>query len=285
MKQNFEDLIDNLKKSIADYKYYVDFDKVYKNVDKLKYELNNLNVLIGSVDIENEFRTLISKYPETLKALPILLAVRNSEIAFVDEYEFTIKFDNSESIDTYVKFMKETGLFNLLGDKKIKSVMDYVTGVEVGLDSNARKNRTGKTMENIVENFIKKVPNVEYHSQMKKEAILLKYGIDIDELISNNPDVKNATKIFDFVVKTEDKLFLIETNFYGSGGSKLNETARSYKSITNDLKDVQNVYFVWITDGVGWTTAKRNLEETFEVLEHLYTLTDLENGVLNTVLK
>ncbi len=285
MKQPFNELIENLKTSIADYRYYVDFDKIDKNVEKYKVELNILNSLIGSKDIENEFISIITKYPETIKVLPILLAVRRNEISFMDKKEIVIKFNNTETKDTYTKFMKETGLFELLQEKRIKSLVDYVTGVEVGLDTNARKNRTGKTMENIVANFIEQVPNITYQKEMKKARIMSEYNIDLNSLILDENPEKDADKRFDFVIKTNGKLYLIETNFYSGGGSKLNETARSFKSLANDINKLKNVEFIWITDGVGWKTAKNNLRETYGIMEHIYTLTDLENGVLNQILK
>ncbi len=284
MKQSFDDLINNLKTSIADYKYYVDFDKVIKNVEKLKIELNILNSLIGSGNIETEFTSIITEYPKTLNALPLLLAVRKKEIPFFEEKEITIKFDGTESSNTYCKFMRETGLFDLMKERKIKSLVDYVTGVEVGLDTNARKNRTGTAMENIVESFVKQIPNIEYYREMKKVTIANKFNIDLNSLILHDNPEKDAEKRFDFAVKTKNKLYLIETNFYSGGGSKLNETARSFKSIATDINKLENIEFIWITDGVGWKSAKNNLRETYGIMEHLYTLTDLERGVLNKVL-
>ncbi len=284
MKQEFEELMNGLKKTVADYKYYTDFNKVEKNVKSHIRELNLLNSLIGSDNIEKEFLELINEYPKVIKVLPILLAVRKSQISVIDNKEMTIKFDGSESEDVYCKFMNETGLFDLVKEKKIKSFVDYVIGVEVGLDSNARKNRTGTTMENIVESYIKQVDNITYHKEMKKKEVADKFNINLDLLISGDEkSEKSAEKKFDFVVKTEEKLYLIETNFYSSGGSKLNETSRSFKSLAQDIEKLDNVEFVWITDGVGWKTAKNNLKETYEVMEHLYTLSDLENGILGNL--
>ncbi len=284
MKQKFDDLINNLKKTIADYKYYVDFEKVYKNTQKFKIELNILNSLIGSTDIENEFISLLSEYPKTIKAIPILIAKREQEIPFFDLKDFTIKFNGSESNETYCKFMRESGLFDLMENNKVKCLIDYVTGVEAGMDTNGRKNRTGTTMENIVEGFIKQVKDIKYYKEMKKAKIMTEFDIDLNSLIlSDNPE-KEAEKRFDFVVKTKGTLYLIETNFYSSSGSKLNETARSFKSLAKDIENIENIEFIWITDGVGWETAKNNLRETYGVTKHLYTLTDLENGILEKVL-
>ena len=252
MKQSFDVFMSTLKDTVANYKYYTDFDKVYKNVAKLKIELNILNSLLGSTNIEKEFVNIITEYPKTINAIPLLLAVRKTEIPVIDDKEFKINFKNNyQDANVYVKFMRETGLFDLMENKKIKCLLDYVTGVEVGLDSNARKNRTGTAMENIIENYIRQVPNVKYNKEMKKAEIKSAYGINLDSLILDNNAEKDAEKRFDFVIKTTNHLYLLETNFYSGGGSKLNETARSYKSLANDIKNLVNISFVWVTDGVG----------------------------------
>lgn len=286
MKQRFNDLLVNLKPTIADYKYYVDFNKVYNNVNKYKVELNILNSLIGSKNIEKDFLYIINEYPKTLKVIPLLIAVRRYEVSIFDDKNLVFDFKNQTiEPNLYIKFMNETGLFELLSQNKIKSLIDYVTGVEVGLDSNARKNRTGIAMENIVEGFIKKTKYESYYKEINKSEIKSLFSIDLDEYIKSTETMKIAGKRFDFVIKTKSHIYLIETNFYSGGGSKLNETARSFKSLANDLSVVQGVSFIWITDGIGWRSAKNNLEETYDSMEHLYTLYDLENGVLNKVIK
>ncbi len=286
MKQSFDVFMSTLKDTVANYKYYTDFDKVYKNVAKLKIELNILNSLLGSTNIEKEFVNIITEYPKTINAIPLLLAVRKTEIPVIDDKEFKINFKNNyQDANVYVKFMRETGLFDLMENKKIKCLLDYVTGVEVGLDSNARKNRTGTAMENIIENYIRQVPNVKYNKEMKKAEIKSAYGINLDSLILDNNAEKDAEKRFDFVIKTTNHLYLLETNFYSGGGSKLNETARSYKSLANDIKNLVNISFVWVTDGVGWNSAKSNLKETYDIMEHVYNLSDLEKNVFEYIFK
>lgn len=91
---------------------------------------------------------------------------------------------------------------------------------------------------------------------------------------------RTSSKRFDFVVKTPSKVFGIETNFYSSDGSKLNETARSYKTIALESRGIDGFEFVWITDGKGWHSARKNLKETFLVLPTLYNIRDLEDGIL-----
>ena len=281
MKRNFNEWLSKFKSSISNYNYYVDFDKVYKYAEKYKVELNILNSLIGSKNIEEEFKDIIIKYPETLEVIPLLLAVRSSEIFIKDSTnEYLFKFNKMVySINDYIKFMRETGLFELLQNHIINNLYDYVLGIEVGLDSNARKNRGGQLMEDLVESYIVKAgykKGINYFKQMYLDNIEKKWGLDLSALSGNN----TSTKRFDFVIKTDKQVYVIEANFYASNGSKLNETARSYKMLAEESKLVNGVTFIWITDGVGWFDAKNNLEETFNVLDTLYNIDDLDNGVL-----
>lgn len=284
--RNFDEWLNEFRESIADYKYYVDFNKVFENVKHIKVELNILNSLIGSKNIEAEFESLIAKYPETLKCIPILLAKREDEILISDTnglLKYSFKKANYP-IEQYKLFMRESGLFDLMEKHIINNLTDYVTGVETGLDSNGRKNRGGHLMEKLVESFLQKaglVENVTYFKEMYIHEIQNKWKINLSS-ISNNGETE---KRFDFVVKGKNTIYGIETNFYTSGGSKLNETARSYKTITLETKDLDYFKFVWITDGKGWIEAKRNLKETFDILDNLYNIKDLENGVISNKLK
>lgn len=282
MARNFNEWLSKFKTSISDYKYYVDFEKIYKNVDKVKVELNILNSLIGSKNIEEEFQNILIKYPETLECIPLLLAVRSREIFVKDEInEYLFKFDKMVySIKDYIKFIRESGLFDLLQNHIINNLYDYVLGIEVGLDSNGRKNRGGHLMENLVESYIIKAgykKDVDYFKEIYLKDIEKKWNLDLSEMSGHN----TSTKRFDFVIKTDKQVYVIETNFYSSGGSKLNETARSYKMLAQESKKVDGVTFMWFTDGTGWNSAKKNLEETFNELETMYNINDLENGILN----
>lgn len=281
MSRDFNEWFSSFKSSISNYAYYVDFDKIYKNVDKVKLELNILNSLIGSEKIEDDFQNIIIRYPETLECIPLLLAVRSSEIFIKDEInEYLFNFKKLVySIDDYIRFMRECGLFDLLQNHIINNLYDYVLGIEVGLDSNGRKNRGGHLMENLVEEYIVKAgykKNDTYFKEMYLKDIERKWNLDLSAMSGNNVSAKR----FDFVIKKENMVYVIETNFYTSGGSKLNETARSYKMLAEEAKKVAGVTFIWFTDGTGWNNAKHNLEETFNVLETIYNIEDLENGVL-----
>lgn len=281
IKRDFKTWLSGFRDSISDYGYYVNFEKVYRNVDAIKVELNILNSLIGSKDIENDFEALVKKYPETLKCIPILLAVRSNEIYAIDsDGEFTYNFKKPNlSIEQYKIFMRKTGLFDLIANHIVNNLVDYATGVETGLDSNGRKNRGGHLMENLVEGYIQKAgfeKGKNYFKEMYIHEITEKWGIDLSA-ISNQGKME---KRFDFVIKSENMIYGIETNFYASGGSKLNETARSYKQIAQEAKSIDSFTFVWFTDGKGWNSAKHNLEETFDVLPHVYNIDDLENGII-----
>lgn len=180
--------------------------------------------------------------------------------------------------------MQETGLFELMQEHIINNLVDYVTGVETGLDSNGRKNRGGHLMENVVECYIKKagfVKDKNYFKEMYIHSITEKWGIDLSA-ISNTGKTE---KRFDYVVKTNNQIYVVETNCYTSGGSKLNETARSYKQISQEVDTIDGVTFVWFTDGKGWNSARHNLEETFDIMPHIYNISDLENDIIGKVFK
>lgn len=283
-KRDFHTWLSNFRYSIADFGYYIDFNKVYNNVESIKIELNILNSLIGSKNIETDFENLIKKYPETLKCIPILLAVREYEIFAGENGDVKLYTFNKQinTITDYKLFMKKSGLFDLLSNHIINNLYDYVTGVETGLDSNGRKNRGGHQMEDLVESYIQKAGfkrDVNYFKEMYVSEVSRKWNIDLSA-VSNQGKME---KRWDFVVKTDNCIYLIETNFYGSGGSKLNETARSYKTIATEMKNVKGAKFVWFTDGAGWKSAARNLEETFDILDDIYSINDMQNGIMEMV--
>lgn len=284
--RDFNAWLGEFRSSIADYKYYIDFPKVFANVDALRIELNILNSLIGARNIEADFENIIERYPETLKCIPILLAKREMDIFAMDEegafcYNFVAR---NYPISQYKIFMRNTGLFDLMENHLINNLADYVIGVETGLDSNGRKNRGGHLMENLVESYLIQaglVKDETYFKEMYIHEIEKKWNVDLSS-ISNNG---SAEKRFDFVIKCPNMIYGIETNFYSSSGSKLNETARSYKTITLETKDLDFFKFVWFTDGQGWINARNNLKETFDVLENLYNIKDLEDGVISKLIQ
>lgn len=285
MKRNFKEWFNTFTDSIATYEYYTDFNTVYKNINKIKVELNIMNSLVGSKNIENDFDNLFKRYPEIRKCLPLLIAVREKEIKVIDDGEkLKYNFTNIDDIVLLKRFMRKTGLFDLISNHLVNNLVDYATGVEVGLGSNGRKNRGGHLMEDVLQGFIEKegfVLNQTYFKEMYLKDIENKWNIDLSSL----SNLGKVAKRFDYVVKTKNCIYAFETNFYSSSGSKLNETARSYKMIAEESKHIKGFAFVWVTDGLGWIDARNNLEETFDVMDNLYNIKDLSNGKLKEILK
>lgn len=285
MKRVFAEWLLTFTDSIANYKYYTDFETIYKNSQNYKVELNMMNSLIGSQNIEKDFEKLVHNYPEVLKCIPTLLAVRQSEIIVLDDdgnkFEYNFKNMNYDT-KQYKIFMRETGLFNLLEKHLVNNLYDYVLGVECGLNSNARKNRGGQLMEDLVERFIQKAgfkKDETYFKEMYLQDIEKRWKLDMSFISNQN----QATKRFDFVIKTDKCIYGIETNFYASGGSKLNETARSYKMIAEEADKVVGFEFIWFTDGMGWYLARNNLRETFDNMEHIYNIADMKAGIMKEI--
>lgn len=287
MKKNrdFNEWLTTMTDTIADWTYYTDFPKIYDNVEKIKIPLNIMNSLIGSKNIRQDFLDLYQSYPEILKVVPILIAKRLKETIIVKDPIKDFYFDFRKpnySIEEYAMFLEKSGIFDLLETHIVSNLLDYVTGVEAGMDTHARKNRTGHAMENIVQNYLEAAGYVLGETLFKEiyqDEIEERFSVDLSAITNEG----NTDKRFDFVIKSDSTIYLIETNFYVGGGSKLNETARSYKMIAQETNTIQNVEFMWFTDGQGWFKAKKNLRETFDVLPHLYNTNDLKNDILKTL--
>ncbi len=289
----FDYLINNLKPSNRLWSYFVNWEKVFSTIRKYEREFNLLNVLIGKEDFDNEFKTLLKEYPKVIEAIPFL-AVRSEKseshnIIILEDYKknvfsyknFCFKKENNsdKEINDYLIFMEKTGLKSLLLNKKIKNVVDYMLGVEAGLNSNARKNRGGLVMEEITEFLLKdfcKKNNFKLIKQANKEKIYSEFKIKVP--------IDKSNRSYDFVIFANNKIYVIETNFYSSGGSKLKATAGEYKSLFKILEN-KNIEFIWITDGLGWQTATRPLKETFIHNKYLITLKLIEDGVLKDIIK
>ena len=264
MSEKFKKFLSQLSETNATLDYFTDFKKIKINVNKISIKLNQLNYLIGKENLEEAIKELFDENPKVFEILDILIAVRknkkaktfnrNGDIVLLDVY-----FHTSESIFEYIE---ETGLGNIFRNKDITNLVDYVFGIEVGLDTNARKNRGGENMSKAVSLFFDKA-GVCYKKEVSNTAF--------PEIISLGVDVKR----FDFVIKTKKKTYLIEANYYNGGGSKLNETARSYSDVAPKINQYNNYEFVWITDGQGWHSAKNKLEEAFSIIPSLYNLSTL----------
>jgi hypothetical protein len=281
MKKDFILLTSTFKSSIKTWDYLIDWKKVQRNSSELELTLNKLNYLLGKSDLQSEFYKLFQDSPEVVKAFPTLLAVRESKVEIYEPKERTTEvFDFSATDSTkpekYYEFLIESGLVNLFKEDGIKNLVDYVLGVEVGLDSNGRKNRGGSLMEYIVELHIKdfcEKNGYEYIAQANSNKIKEMWGFQVK--------VDKSSRSFDFAVynPASKKLKLIETNFYNGGGSKLKAVCGEFKGLHNELND-QNIDFIWITDGLGWQTSLRPLEETYNNNDYIFNLSMLESDIL-----
>ncbi len=285
----FQYFQDTLKDSITLWNYFVNWDKVLNNFREIEVNLNLLNYLVGKEDIENELRLLITKYPNVVSVIPILLACRNLDFKILTSYisgefdykyfDFKIKSQVTEQeVNKIINFTTKTGVLELFRNKTIKSIPDYVLGIEVGLDTNGRKNRSGSTMETIVENILKNIQkqkNLLLMCQATADKIIKEWGIELK--------ADKSSRRFDFAIKNNDNLFLIETNFYSGGGSKLKSTAGEYKTLF-DFISSQGYKFIWITDGIGWKKAIRPLEETFNYTDYVLNLDMVSSGLLAEII-
>jgi type II restriction enzyme len=293
-KEIFDYFVKTLTDSIFTWNYFVDFEKVKKNITLIEKELNLLNFLVGKNDIEKEFISLVLEYPNVRKVLPILIAIRNNklkDLKIIDDFEelkseSKIELFNpnikltSEMKKDLITFFKDSGLKNIFQDKSIKNIVDYCFGIEVGMDTNARKNRSGQAMESIVEKIIQTFAdknNLEYISQATQKKMKEKWNFEIE--------LDKTNRIFDFAVfeKSKNKIFLIETNYYGGGGSKLKSTAGEYQYLSNFLK-TQGIDLIWITDGLGWKTTKKSLFETFLHNDYLLNIELVKQGILKDII-
>ncbi|WP_299851687.1 type II restriction endonuclease [Sulfurimonas sp.] len=299
IKMKFEILKNTLQDSIFTWDYFTDFEKVKKNIKKIEKELNLLNYLIGKENLEEEFLSLVEEYPKVRKILPILIAIRNnklSETSVITDEELlnaeNKKYIFNDPIDENIKkelliFFNISGLKYLFESKSVKNLVDYCYGVEVGLDTNARKNRTGKLMEELCENFMNNFIKEHKEFKLLREAtkvhILKEFNIDVKTQIDADEKKKNDRR-FDFVLydTKKHKLYIFEVNYYSSSGSKPNSIAREYTDLFVLLKS-QNIEFVWITDGKGWLKMTNALEQTVEHNDYVINLDMLKNGILEEI--
>ena len=288
-KEVFAYLINNLNDSIRYWDYFVNWKKVIGNTKDLEVDLNILNYLIGKENIEKEFGYLLKKHPQVVRLIPVLLACREHKFKILtdlsegnlkyEDFSFEEKRNLSDAeISKAVRFAKKSGLLKIFKDKTVKNVVDYTIGIEVGLDSNGRKNRCGTAMEKVTENFVKEICSshgFNYIKEATAEKVLEQWGLKLR--------VDKSSRRFDFAVYNGKSLYLIETNYYGGGGSKLKSTAGEYKALYDFLtKDGHK--FIWITDGLGWESTSRPLEETFNHIEYLLNLKMLTNGLLEDII-
>lgn len=275
----FDSFKGSLRPSLKLWDYFVNWDKVFRNTREIEMHLNLWNYLLGKDNFDSEFDALLSEHPQIVKALPSLV-VRDgkgsSKFSIIENINdlsaAEVEFDFSQPASTpalrqsALLFVKESGLVSLFATDGVKNLVDYVLGVEAGVDSNARKNRSGTSMETVVSEYLKGFTsqnNLEYISQATPSAIKAKWGFDIP--------VDKSSRRFDFAISNGRKLVLIEVNFYGGGGSKLKATAGEYIGL-GELLDIPNVDFVWVTDGQGWLTTLLPMRAAYEKLDYVWNL-------------
>ena len=267
MKEQFKTFLSQLSETNATLDYFVDFEKVKGNVRKIALKLNQLNYLIGKDNLEEAINDLYEENSKVFEVLDILIAVRNKNAKTLDNTgKITLLESYFISPKGVLEYIYETGLAEVFKNKEISNLVDYVFGIEVGLDTNARKNRGGDNMSKAVSLLFDR-EGIYYKKEVNSTLFL-----DIESL---GVDVKR----FDFVIKTRKKTYLIETNFYNTGGSKLNEVARAYSEVAPKINQYENYEFVWITDGQGWLSAKNKLEEAYNIIPSVYNLTTLSEFV------
>lgn len=286
----FNHFMTTLKPSTMVWTYFVNWEKVFESVKEVEVGLNVLNYLIGKADFDREFRFLLKKHPEVAKVLPalvvrdgggtkhfkILVDYKQKRLVYED-YDFSKATITDADIDNYLRFVTETGFKNLVVSQKIKNLVDYMIGVEAGLDSNARKNRGGIIMESIVELFVKDIctrNKLRYIPQANAKKIKKEFEIDVP--------VTKSIRRYDFAILNGSKLFLLEVNFYSGPGSKLKATAGEYRNLYDVLDS--RFKFIWITDGLGWKTTDHPLRETFDHIDCLLNLDMLEKGILEKLI-
>jgi len=266
---DFKEFMDSLTITNSTLDSLVDIVKVKNNVTEIEIKLNQLNFLLNKSDLKRAVQDLFKQNKDCFSVLNVLCAVRDNratidkeskEIIYLSEY-----FKTPDSI---FHFLTETGLANLFINKNLTNLVDYVFGVEVGLDTNARKNRGGSVMEALISKAFTD-NNIPFSTEVR------------DREIVGFPDNSFDKKKYDFIIKTTKNTYLIETNFYNGGGSKLNEVARSYTDLANNINKLDGFEFVWITDGLGWQDAKNKLQEAFKHIPHIYNLTTLSEFIEN----
>lgn len=282
----FAYLNSTFRHKITTFDWFVNWKKVFSNIKPIELELNILNALIGKEDVQKEISDIILKYPEVVKAFPLLIASREKSFEvlidiknFISKnFDFTMEKPTKEEADELALFVAQSGLVDILRDRKVKNLVDYAIGVEVGLDSNGRKNRSGTMMEGLVETFVEdfcQKHDVEYLSQATSAKIKHKWGLDIQ--------MDKSSRIIDFAINRNGKLYLIEVNFYGGGGSKLKSTATEYCEMYERYHK-QNLEFIWVTDGAGWISTQKPLREYFDKADYLLNLYMLSSGVLERII-
>ncbi len=268
--KDFDKFMSQLQETNQTLDFFCDFDKISQNVDDIKLSLCMLNSLIGATDMRKSVETIWNRDKTAFNVMDILIAVRSEgKKKVLDKLGRCVVLDSLfDSVDGVIEFLDTTGLTEVFQSKRINNLVDYVFGIETGLDTNVRKNRSGHIMENMVAHIFD-INGIKYSQEV--------YSSNWTSITTVLGDDE---KRFDFVVETPSKIYLIEVNFYSSGGSKLNEVARSYSDIAPKINSVSGFEFVWITDGIGWKSARNKLQEAYGIIPSVFNLTDIQDFII-----
>lgn len=265
----FNLFMSQLRETNSTLDFYCDFSKIARNVANIEISLNTLNYLIGKENLREAVEALWNRDPSVFDVMDILIATRKKDDKKYIDNDGSMHSVHSlfTSVDGVMKFIEGTGLDKVFKNKEVKDLVDYVFGVETGLDTNARKNRSGEITETLVARIFENA-DIKYREQVSsKEFPAISAVLGADQ------------KVFDFVIVANGKTYLIEVNFYSGGGSKLNEVARSYTDVAPKVNGVPGFEFVWITDGIGWKSASNKLEEAFAAIPNIYNLTTISEFI------
>jgi DpnII restriction endonuclease. len=291
-KIEFAEFMRTLYPSNRTFEYYTNWAKVFLNVDNIRIKLSILNSVIGSDDVENDLRYIIKNYPDVVQAFPILIAEREKNLNILVDYinspwiyknfSFTSKKNYSDKeIDLLIEFLKGTKIVELFKNSRITNFIDYISGIEVGMDTNGRKNRSGHISENITETYIRKISE-KYNLEYLKEATSEKIERNWNLLVP----VDKSSRRYDFTIKVKNKVIIIENNFFSGGGSKLKSVAGEFSGLYDILQHAEDVLaFVWITDGYGWNTAHKPLEEIYNKIDYVFNNKILLDGALEKIIQ
>ena len=266
-EKDFNIFMSQLKETNQTLGFFCDFDKISQNVRNIEISLNILNYLIGKDDLDAAVCDIWHRDNKAFNVMDILIAVRDDgKKKVIDSIGQCVSLKQMfSSPERVIEYLRETGLADLFKSNRIKDLVDYVFGIETGLDSNARKNRSGHIMEDTVQSIL------------EKEGITYRKEVYSSEYPSLTEVLGEDEKRFDFVIETPCKVYLMEVNFYSGGGSKLNEVARSYSDIAPKINSVDGFEFVWITDGIGWKSARNKLHEAYNLIPRVYNLTNISD--------
>ena len=267
MKKDFKQFMSQLAETNATLDFYTDFSKIRENVRSIEIKLNTLNYLIGKTDFDAAVKELWDNDNRVFSVLDILIATRKKQRKkYLDDMgKPHLVHELLNSYKGVLKFLKETGVADVLQNKDVKNLVDYVFGVEAGLDTHARKNRSGDITELLLHRILS-ANGIEHRMEVSShEFPKLQEALGTDE------------KWFDFMIKTKRCTYLIEVNYYNEGGSKLNEITRAYRELSPIVNKVDGFEFVWVTDGRGWNSAKNKIKEAYNGIDRMYNFESLSD--------